>query len=92
MYYTSPYVTVNGQKMLDEPWWHITNDTEYTITVTNGDGSDEVDIESGKTSNLMWYGTKSFKITFPNGFQSTITTRTKNISIKVDEDGNLVTE
>jgi hypothetical protein len=92
MYYDSPYIIINGQKVLDRPWWHITNNTDDTITVTNANGSDEVDIPSGQTAQLMQYGTESFTVTFPNGYQANITTSDKHVSIFVDQAGNVIAQ
>jgi hypothetical protein len=89
MYYDSPYVIVDGEKVLDQPWWHIKNDTPYNLTVINTDGSDEVDIDSGKTAQLMYYGNKGFTIKFPDGEQTTIEASDQQVRIYQDEEGNV---
>jgi hypothetical protein len=92
MYYESPYIVIEGRQVLDRPWWHIANNTTDTITVTNANGSDEVDIPSGQKAQLMQYGTESFTVTFPNGYQANITTSDKNVGISVDQAGNVMAE
>jgi hypothetical protein len=92
LYYTSPYIVVEGRKVLDRPWWGITNATDETITVTNANGSDEVDIPSGQQARLMKYGTDSFTVTFPNGYQASVSTPERNVQISLDEMGNLIAE
>lgn len=89
MYSDSPYIMVDGKKVLDKPWWHIQNDTPYTLTITNADGSDEVDIESGKTAQLMYYGNKEFTVTFPDGYQASVKTSDQEIVISQDAEGNI---
>jgi hypothetical protein len=90
MYYDSPYITVDGQKVLDKPWWTISNRTPYTLTVANGDSSDEVDIDSSDTQKLMFYGSHEFTVKFPDGYQATVTPGKNNVTIEVDESGDIV--
>jgi hypothetical protein len=91
MYNDSPYIIINNEKVLDQPWWNIKNDTPEKLTLTNADGSDEVDIESGKAAKLMYYGNKDngFTVTFPDGYQTSVETSEQQVTIHQDEQGNV---
>jgi hypothetical protein len=90
-YYDSPYIIVNNQQVLDQPWWYIKNETPGTLTATNADDSDEVDIESGTRGKLMYYGNKDkgFTLTFPDGYQTSIETSKQQVTIYQDAEGNI---
>lgn len=90
MYNSSPYIEIAGERVLDQPWWQIRNNTPYSITVTNENASDEVDLATGQEGNLMYYGTKNFTLTFPDGYQATISPGNNNVVINIDEQGNVV--
>lgn len=77
--------------MLDRPWWTIVNNTDETITVSNAEGSDVLDINEGEKGSLMRYGTDSFFVTFPDGTQYEISTLKYHVKIEFDSQGNLIT-